>query len=306
MSARASQASMYSPSLGGPMPKFSVCMIVLNEAEYLEANLTQIYGWEACHEVIIVEGAVALYPELSLGRGRLSGDGTTEIIKNFPDPLGKIKYISGHFSNKVAQRNEYAKRVTGTHALVLDADEFYCMKDLDCIARDARDHPECERFTFDFSQDLNRRNYFHLWFSFTEHVVGGYWNVPHNRIYKWTPGTRYLGSDHNHPVKPDGRRLTQGSVPSRRSSASCVHVGFVKSRKNQKEKNDFYVNRGEGREREPKLRARRQMYIDCRRAYETWVPGETLPHNAQILPFSNQLPESLVQHPYFHASKTVA
>lgn len=279
-------------------PKFSVCMIALNEEEYIGYNLKQLYDWDCCHEIIIVEGSVELYPKSNLSEDGLSGDKTTEIIKNFPDPQNKIKYITGKFKNKIEQRNEYAKRVTGTHVLVVDADEFYSQESLEQLADEASNNPDVELFTFNFSQNPSKRTYYHLWYNFQDHVVGGYWDIPHNRIYKWTEGTRYTGSDHNHPTKPDGTKLVKYNVKTIDTKAVCVHTGFVKKVENQKDKNDFYVNRGEGKEQDPKIRQRRQMYVDCRRAYETWKLNDSLPHGAKILPFTKPLPDSLLDHPY--------
>lgn len=284
-------------------PKFSVCIIALNESEYIEYNLKQIYDWDCCHEIIIVEGSVQLYPKEHLSPDGLSGDGTTKILKDFPDPQNKITYVSGTFKDKVEQRNEYAKRVSGTHVLVLDADEFYATDSLEQLKRDVMENPSAELFAFNFSQNPARRTYYHLWYNFKQHVVGGYWDVPHNRIYKWEPGTKYTGADHNHPTKPNGQKLIRYNVKTVETKAICVHTGFAKIVENQKDKNQFYVNRGEGKEKDPAMRKRRQMYVDCRLAYETWKPNKTLPHGAKILPYTLTLPESLLDHPYMQDPK---
>lgn len=281
-------------------PKVSVCIIALNEAEYITHTLRQIYDWDCCHEIIIVEGSVSLYPKENLSKEGLSGDGTTALIQAFPDPKNKITYVNGVFSDKIAQRNEYAKRVTGTHVLVLDADEFYTHESLDLLKEDIQNNPDAELFTFNFSSDLTKRTYYHLWYSFKDHVIGGYWNIPHNRIYKWTPGTKYTGEDHNHPTKPDGTKLQAQFIRAVETRAICIHTGFAKSIVNQKDKNIFYVSRGEGKEKDPKIRARRQMYVDCRKAYETWKPGMVLPHDSKVLSFSLALPEALLDHPYMN------
>ena len=278
-------------------PKVSICIIALNESEYLTYSLKQIYDWDCCHEIIIIEGSVEHYPKNHLSKDGLSGDGTSELIKNFPDPQNKIKYRSGVFKDKIDQRNEYMKLISGTHFLVLDADEFYSEASLELLKQDMMNNPDVELFTFDFSQ-TSSRTYFHLWYNFKQHVVGGYWDIPHNRIYKRSPELRYTGADHNHPSKPSGKKLTTKDVKSIPTRAMCVHTGFVKKIENQKDKNDFYVGRGEGRESDPALRQRRQMYIDCRRAYETWDGKVSLPHGAYLIPYSDPLPEVLLDHPY--------
>lgn len=282
-------------------PKVSVCMIVLNESEYITNALQQIYNWSCCHEIIIVEGSVELYPVTYLSAEGLSGDDTTDLVKKFHDPDKKIKYISGTFKDKVQQRNEYAKRVTGTHVLVLDADEFYTRDSLEKLKEDIIANPEVDLFTFDFSHNIERRTYYHLWHDLKTHVIGGYWDVPHNRIYKWMPGTAYRGDDHNHPFRPDGYKLYPQSIFIRCAStrAICVHTGFAKEIRNQKDKNDYYVARGEGKEADSYTRGMRQMYVDCRRACQNWQPGMPLPHNAILFPFELPLPEALMKHPKY-------
>ena len=280
------------------VPKFTVCVIALNEGEYIEHNLQQLHTWECCHQLIIVEGSVDNYPKEHLSEDGLSGDSTTSILQGWANK-DRVTYVHGTFPDKIAQRNEYAKLVTGTHVIVVDADEFYSAQALRDLKEDVMMNPDCELFMFNFSEDMGERTYFHLWHSFQQHAIGGYWNIPHNRIYKWTPGSRYQGDDHNHPVKPDGCRLIRSDVPSMFTRCICVHTGFVKNVQNQRDKNQFYLNRGEGKEQDPKIRTRRQMYIDCRMSYETWKPGRGLPHGAAVLPFTHALPETLLDHPYF-------
>jgi len=285
-------------------PKFTICVIALNEAEYVEYNLEQLYAWDCCHQIIIIEGSVENYPKDHLSEGGLSGDGTTDILKSWAD-RDKVTYISGTFPDKIAQRNEYARRVTGTHVLVVDADEFYSDQALRDLKEDVMMNPDCELFMFNFSADMSKRTYFHLWHTFQQHAIGGYWDIPHNRVYKWTPGSRYEGTDHNHPTKPDGKKLIRSQVEALFTRCVCVHTGFVKNVQNQRDKNQFYLNRGEGKELDPTIRRRRQMYIDCRMSYETWKPRRGLPHGASVQPFTHALPETLLQHPYFTSPKQI-
>jgi len=173
-------------------PQFSVCMMVPDEW-----SLKQIYNWSCCYEIIIA--------------GALEND--------FPDPENKSRYVS--------QRNEYAKLVKGTHVLVLEADEYYTADSLEKLAQDVIDNPDAEVFKFDFSHTIQKRTYYHLWKGVDKHIVGGYWDTPYNRIYKWTPGTYYKDNDDN-PVHPDGRILHAHSLRVRcaPTRAVCIHAGF--------------------------------------------------------------------------------
>jgi len=85
------------------------CYKVLNEADYLEPSLRSIYPH--AHRIVIVEGCTNHFkrvaPEMVTEDG-LSIDGTSEIIKNFPDPEGKIVYIqAGFFGETLNQLGHY-------------------------------------------------------------------------------------------------------------------------------------------------------------------------------------------------------
>lgn len=77
------------------------CYQVFNEIDYLEQSLKSIYDFvdkiylfECCYETM----RIVLRPGRVTPDG-LSGDGTTELIKNFPDPDKKINHIPLGFVN---------------------------------------------------------------------------------------------------------------------------------------------------------------------------------------------------------------
>src|SRR3990167_6784110 len=65
-------------------------MAVLNEAEYVEAALASVYP--VCQRIIVAEGAQQWAWSDATKEG-LSTDGTTELVRNFPDPGGKLLYL---------------------------------------------------------------------------------------------------------------------------------------------------------------------------------------------------------------------
>lgn len=283
------------------MPKVSVCAIALNEEEYIEYALKGIYSW--CHEIIIIEGAVELYPRDRVTKNGSSTDKTIEIINNFPDSQNKIIFVqnNGFWKDKMHQRSEYLKRVTGTHVLVLDVDEFYTLNDLDYLLYEMESNPHIQLFEFQRARKYNpdERGIIHFWYGFDKHVIGGYWDVPHNRIYKMISGMKYI-DNHNHPTYPNGMRTDRLAKNLRMTTAvRCYHTGFTKKLENIVDKNQFYVNRGEGKEEELKIRKMRQMYVDCRKAWESWSPGDILPHGATIHTYLDEVPKILESHPYY-------
>lgn len=273
------------------LPKFSICTIALNEEEYIENVLRNFYDWECCHQIIIVEGAVKLYPKDNVKKGH-STDRTIEIIKNFPDPQNKIVLVQGEWKNKMEQRSQYAKRITGDYMFVVDADECYIKADLDILKNEVLSKPNVELWRFNQDPNPSRRGIIHFWHGIDKHVIGGYWNVPHNRIYKFSKGLRYT-TNHNHPAKKNGKAVVKDNVKTETTKIKCYHLGFSKCKQNMADKIQFYKNRGEGKEKNPQLRKRRQMYVDCRDAWFNWKPGNKLPHGAKVLPYNGPLPEVL-------------
>ncbi len=88
-------------------------------------------------------------------------------------------------------------------------------------------------------------------------------------------------NDHNTP---------QGGLPIRRPLVDfhCLHMGFAASLVSRRAKHAFYVARGEGKERTGRNRA---DYVACRSCWETWKPGDALPHGASVIPYRGLIPE---------------
>ena len=262
------------------MIKLSIGMIVLNEEEFIEKNLKQHYNWShaTVHQIIIIEGAVNLFPKRNITEGGLSTDRTAEIIKAFPDPEKKITFVQGYWKNKVEQRNEYTKRVRDDtdYLLVIDCDEFYTQGNQFKITQLINNHKNIHSFQIP---------QIHLWKSFNRQVVGGYWAVPHTRLYKWSPGCQY-DQNHNEIIGPDGHNYHQrdaGYYQVQLNEAYCLHFGFFRSTKFCRDKQDFYYNRGEIQTR--------PMYSICREAWFDWKEGDPLPRGTKLYPYNNEVPE---------------
>jgi hypothetical protein len=274
------------------LPQFSICVIALNEEANIGNVLRNFYDWECCKQIIIVEGAVDLYPDRNVRADGGSTDRTVDIISQFPDPQHKIVLVRGKWKDKMHQRSQYAQRVTGDYMWVVDADECYTKADLETIKNEVMEKRDVEIWSFRDAKDPKRRGIIHFWHGINKHVVGGYWDIPHDRIFKYTPGMKYT-TNHNMPAKPNGTMIDRKIVKTATTNIMCYHLGFAKDVSNMEDKTQYYINRGEGKEANSLVRQRRQMYVDCRKAWFEWKEGKQLPHGARVLPWNGPWPEVL-------------
>lgn len=280
--------------------------LVLNEMEWLEKLYDQHKDWPGLSKWMFVESADRMYqkanPSLVSPKG-LSIDGTTDFLKKLAQDDKRIVHVPYGFSHssdpaqgKVACRNVYLKEadeVRPDWIVVLDADEFYTKKDQSEVIRIAEKFRSVQkRFGFRFRQR-------HIWLPpsvqppfdqevkpetlFGQEVLGAYWAIPHTRVWRHYVGMRYR-NNHN---SPEGFFIK--ALENQPGMPQCVHMGFASSLRFRKAKHSYYVARGEGK------RDKRQMYVDCRAAYETWRPGLQLPHGARVVSYDGPLPESFFQ-----------
>ena len=246
--------------------------IVLNEAEFIRQNLEQHY--EFCDRWIIVEGAVHGYPTTHVAEGGFSTDATARLIQDFPDPDHKLQFVRhGWAANKEELRSVYADKFpddAGT-VIVFDADEFLLKADLRQLLL------RMEQTTGALAC---RIPHIHFWKKPTQIITGGYFDVPHDRIYRWQRGCRYV-RNHNHPETTQGKLLQelQHVISPRNLSTDWVtvthpdpcwfHYGFMKSAENMADKNQYYRSRGEAKTR-PRTTSDRAAWFneappaDCR------------------------------------------
>jgi FkbM family methyltransferase len=112
------------------IPRFSFVTIVLNGMPFIEFAMRAVYDF--AHEIVIVEGAVkdCLFAANLDGS---SSDGTVECIRNFPDPLKKIRLIQGQWPEKCEMQNAALEHVTGDYVWLMDSDEVYRCADLEKV-----------------------------------------------------------------------------------------------------------------------------------------------------------------------------
>lgn len=282
--------------------KLALCTICLNEDEFLEANYRQHHEWPGMVAWYFVHGACRQYadanPAMVDGNG-LSVDRTRSILQSIGESDSRVRWMdvtppathTNPAMEKATLRNWYLNAIRRWTPeidwfVVLDADEFYAkthqamLASLMATLEGRRSHltandyhaiqtHRCELWRPPSIADQPRAEL---------EVRGGYWAVPHTRFFRWGPSLLY---DLNHNV-PN----VTGMLPWNRnfvwnSEVQVVHLGFTRASATREATNRFYVHRGEG------ARDGRQWYVDCRSAWETWQPGDVLPHGAYVLPVAD-------------------
>lgn len=277
--------------------KVILATLCLNEMEWLPRLYQQHKDWPGLVKWVFVESADRMYaltnPFMVTEKG-LSIDGTSDYLHILGQNHPLIQYIpcgiSAHTDpaqGKCESRNYYlevADELQPDIVVVLDADEFYTLKDQQRINRVA------EHYKRDSCKGLCFKQR-HIWHPqaiedtplFQYEVTGAYWNIPHVRVWLWKKGMRYT-NNHNTPICP-GLCGTLRRLDATEGMPECVHMGFASSYLSRKAKHRYYIARGEG------IVDRRQMYVDCRDAFETWEPCRELPHGAKVAPYTGDIPE---------------
>lgn len=126
------------------MPKVDFAYIVHNGQPFMELNLKSVYPF--ANRIIIVEGPVGYYRK-TLKYGA-STDGTVEMIRNFPDPEGKIVLEQGLWDEKDQMVHAQERHFDGDFVWVPDADEFWKPEDMRKVFDYLDAHPECHSMSF--------------------------------------------------------------------------------------------------------------------------------------------------------------
>lgn len=285
--------------------KILLATLCLNEEEFLWDSFNQHIGWPGLVGWCFVESACYSYseanPDAVTARG-LSVDGTTEHLRRLANGDPRVRHISHGWAigtpaqEKCESRNrylEFADKIKPDAIIVIDADEFYTRADQQRINEVVASMPHISSFCF-------RQR--HLWrppsiaastSRTANEVHGGYWQEKHIRVWRWREGMRY-GANHNTPQDHNGTLWTQHTFWAESANQDirwpqCVHFGFARDGEHRKRTNRYYQARGEGRE--PHGQFNRQAYVDCRAAWETWKPGDELPHGAKLIPYDGPIPE---------------
>jgi hypothetical protein len=229
----------------------TLATICLNEEEFIGA-------WLDCHyasfdRIIICEGAARNYPRTAVSGTGLSIDRTAEIVRGFPDPRGKIRFVQHGWAGpevsiddrvpaKMELRNVYAKHIESGYAFTLDMDEFLHPSHIDELVNAMEEEPELGAYAIP---------QLHLWQTTRQYITGRYADMPHFRLYRWKAGSRYV-YNHNWPSAPGGALLTANGKKAmlavsggELSGPAIIHYGFCERKSSMAEKNLYYAVRGE-------------------------------------------------------------
>lgn len=213
--------------------KLVKCVAAHNEADWITFNLANNYDE---YDIIrVVEGAVQGRPN-STPDGH-STDNTLELIRNFPDPQGKIELytLDRPFKSLEEQKQMFLDVANeGEWLFIVDCDEFYLDGDVNKIRRFIHKHPSATEFVPTFLHFY--RDFFHV------RDFEGEWNLWHQRVIAYRPGMRY----HTHPVATyrDGtcsyfdkdHQFTRWQMPG----LYIFHYGHAKGKEFHAMKRDFY------------------------------------------------------------------
>jgi len=209
------------------------CLAAHNEEGWIEANLRNNY--DEFDIIRVVEGAVQGRPN-STDDGH-STDGTLELIRNFPDPDGKIELYQANrfFKSLEEQKQTFLDHANkGEWLFIVDCDEFYHEGDIERVRNAIKARPDASEIipTFiHFYRDIR-----HLKAPEPE------WQPQHQRIIRFQAGMRY----HTHPVATDktGKcTYFHGDYQPKRFTVPNLliyHYGHAKGKEFHAMKQEFY------------------------------------------------------------------
>jgi hypothetical protein len=191
-------------------PKITFGIIVLNGEPFTRYCLRSIYPY--AHEIIVVEGGHEDARSVCTSDGH-SIDGTLNTLHEFKskeDPENKLTIITrdGFWPKKdelgrdrTPQSRAYAERATGDYLWQIDIDEFYKEEDMESILGMIQIDPEITAVTFPT---------YTFWGS-TDYIVDSLYLKRgakyYHRLFKWTPGYRYLTHEPPTIIDETGRDL---------------------------------------------------------------------------------------------------
>lgn len=266
--------------------KLVKCIGCHNEEGWIEYVLANNY--DEFDIIRVVEGAVEGRPK-STPDGH-STDRTLEIIRNFPDPDGKIELIQLNrpFKSLEEQKQIFLDLASdGEWLFIVDADEFYMEGDINRVREAIRQHPLASEIIPTFLHFY--RDFFHVKAPHPE------WQPQHQRIIRYRPGMRY----HTHPVAtlPDGRctYFSPELQPERYTMPGLYifHYGHAKGHEFHKMKAKFYRSElakyeGRGGNAAAEFDLKLDEFVNYKEDLET------------IVKYDGEHPKALDNHPQRH------
>lgn len=284
----------------------ALCTLVLNEMEWLPRLYEQHKDWPTLTKWIFVESADRVYAETNpelVTAGGLSTDGSTDFLQDLARTDDRIVHIRHGFSShpdpaqgKCESRQQYLNALAGVdphYLIVVDADEFYPVEFQSEIISLMNEAPRSQAFIFKH-RDIWHPASIQDRPLFSYEVVGGFWDIPYCRCWRYRPGLQYR-TNHNTPEHKglglDRWLVRYDSTEFSTSYPYFVHMGFACNPEIRKAKNRYYEQRGEAKDQ------RRSWYCDSRACFEHWYPGDSLPRSARVCFYDGLIPEAFIEFP---------
>jgi len=266
------------------MASISVCVICLNESEYIQYALDAPLKCSCVTDINIVEGAVKNASHMANSSGH-SKDDTVEIIKDLEKKNEKVHVFmkDGFWKDKVEMRDKCLEMMKGEILFFIDADEVYHLEDLYALSELADNEPEAIVFMV---------KHLHFWKNMKQITVGSMWNSQLFRCARIDPnmGMKHR-NHHSYLTDKNGRKVWLADPfykdHSVNTHINCYHFGPVKKPTNVLGKLKYYENRG-------------QKVVDTYTSWKIGKPTQWTNGGGSVKAFEGRLPEIMKKHPYYN------
>jgi len=268
-------------------PLITASYKVFNEAEYLPYSLQSVYPY--VDRIDVVEGAVAKNMHCAHPDGS-SIDDTVSIVKDFPDPDGKIRLVQGRWKTKEQVQQKLLELCESRWMMFIDGDEIYLEQDLERIREFCLDHLDG---SITYVVPERTLQFWHDW----KHVAYSLnaqspWSRTASMhpflIWRDTPGLNF-SFFHTYPIDAFSRNIALDPFYEDRrvvlNNVLLYHYGHAKSALNTYNKLLYFQKRGSGE-------------VVSSVEEDMWFSGE-MPSDFVIREFRGEPPEVLKGHPLY-------
>jgi glycosyltransferase involved in cell wall biosynthesis len=217
-----------------PEIKIGVVIIALNESKFLDVAIQSVFDHNHIEKIAVVEGCDVVNKDNADPYG-LSVDFQYEEVNYLLSP--KIIYSQyGWSANKAELRNHALEilKEKCNYILVLDGDEAWNNENLDKLVNEIKKNPDTGVFWF---------KTWHFWKKNNQVTVGGQWDKPLFRFFKFEDKTLHFERHELPPVDKDGIQINVRDGEKFFNDIEFYHYGGLKGNKEIKEKLDYYKKR---------------------------------------------------------------
>jgi hypothetical protein len=229
------------------------CYKVINENLWLKTSIDSVYPF--VDKIVIVEGCDS-FMKRAIGERvteeGLSVDGTTEMIKSYPDERGIINHIPLGFieGDESELWNTYINECkVGDWCWSIDGDEVYS----ESQARKMVELMKSEKY------ETIRINLHNLWHDIEHRIIGGGWFTKHERAVKIVEEGIHYKMLSDARLK-DGRDVSTRDKNYYDEEFFLVHFSYIRDRKKMLEKMCWQLRMYEKWDTHPKWHHARESF----------------------------------------------